>query len=86
MSPIVRLIKALLPSFPSQHDRDEAYLAEGVDIYDLDHVNTFAGIRRTGVAFEEEGAYNGCLDVALRLPRTRGFGPCTDQMTAQSFP
>jgi hypothetical protein len=36
MSAILRLIKALLPSFPSQHDRDEAYLAEAVDIYDLE--------------------------------------------------
>jgi hypothetical protein len=36
MSAIKRLIHALLPTMPSQHERDEAYLGEAVDIYDLE--------------------------------------------------
>jgi hypothetical protein len=36
MSNFLRLIKALIPSMQSQHERDEAYLAEAVDIYDLE--------------------------------------------------
>ena len=36
MSRIFSLIKALLPSMQSQQERDEAYLAESVDIYDLE--------------------------------------------------
>ena len=36
MSTIFRLIHAFIPSLPSQHDRDEDYLAEAVDIYDLE--------------------------------------------------
>ena len=37
MSKFYRLIQALIPSFPSQAERDEAYLAGAVDIYDLEH-------------------------------------------------
>ena len=36
MSTLYRLIQAFIPSFPSQNERDEAYLAEAVDIYDLE--------------------------------------------------
>lgn len=36
MSKIFGLIKAFLPTMTSQHERDEAYLAEAVDIYDLE--------------------------------------------------
>ena len=36
MSKLLRLIKALLPSLPSQHKRDEAYLAGAADICDLE--------------------------------------------------
>ena len=36
MSTFCRLIKALLPAMRSQKERDEAYLAEAVDIYDLE--------------------------------------------------
>jgi hypothetical protein len=36
MSNFLRLIKALIPSLRSQHECDEAYLAEAVDIYDLE--------------------------------------------------
>ena len=30
------LLKALVPSMPMQRERDEAYLAEALDIYDLE--------------------------------------------------
>jgi hypothetical protein len=36
MSNFLRLLKALVPSMPSQRERDEAYLAEALDIYDLE--------------------------------------------------
>lgn len=36
MSRLAEFIKALVPHFPSQRDLDEAYLAESVDIYDLE--------------------------------------------------
>jgi hypothetical protein len=36
MSKLLELIKALMPTIESQHVRDEAYLAESVDIYDLE--------------------------------------------------
>lgn len=36
MSAISKLIKALLPILPSQRERDEAYLAEALDICDLE--------------------------------------------------
>ncbi len=36
MSAIKRLIHALLPTMASQRQRDEAHLAEAVDIYDLE--------------------------------------------------
>ena len=36
MSKLLELIKALKPSAEPQRVRDEAYLAESVDIYDLE--------------------------------------------------
>jgi len=36
MSKLLELIKALKPSTEPQRVRDEAYLAESVDIYDLE--------------------------------------------------
>ena len=36
MSNFLRLLKALVPSMPTQRERDEAYLAEALDIYDLE--------------------------------------------------
>jgi hypothetical protein len=36
MSNFLRLIRAFVPSLPSQQERDEGYLAEAVDIYDLE--------------------------------------------------
>jgi len=33
---LFRFIAGLLPRFPSQHELDEAYLADSVDIYDLE--------------------------------------------------
>ena len=36
MSKLLELIKALTPSIEPQRARDEAYLAESVDIYDLE--------------------------------------------------
>jgi hypothetical protein len=36
MSKLLRLIKALTPSIEPRRVRDEAYLAESVDIYDLE--------------------------------------------------
>ena len=36
MSSLLQLLHILLPTAESQHDRDEAYLAESVDLYDLE--------------------------------------------------
>jgi hypothetical protein len=36
MSKLIELIQALLPRFETQTERDEAYLNEAVDIYDLE--------------------------------------------------
>ena len=36
MSPIVQLIKAFVPHFPTQQELDEAYLSEATDIYDVE--------------------------------------------------
>lgn len=36
MSSLLSLLHKLLPSSPSQHERDEAYLAESTDLYDLE--------------------------------------------------
>ena len=36
MSMVIQLIKALTPGIKSQKDRDDAYLAESVDVYDLE--------------------------------------------------
>jgi len=36
MSSLLHFLHALLPSIESQHERDEAYLAESTDIYDLE--------------------------------------------------
>jgi Protein of unknown function (DUF3563) len=36
MSKFIEIIKSLLPSNETQRARDEAYLAQAVDIYDLE--------------------------------------------------
>ena len=36
MSKLLELIKALIPTIEPQNVRDEAYMAESVDIYDLE--------------------------------------------------
>lgn len=36
MSKLLKLLKSLLPSVESQKERDEAYMAGAVDIYDLE--------------------------------------------------
>ena len=36
MSNLLSFLKALVPSMQSQRERDEAYLAEALDIYDLE--------------------------------------------------
>jgi len=36
MSKLLKLINALIPTIEPQHVRDEAYLAQSVDIYDLE--------------------------------------------------
>jgi len=36
MSPIIELIKALVPHMPSQQELDEEYLNASVDIYDVE--------------------------------------------------
>jgi hypothetical protein len=36
MTNLLKLLKSLLPSVESQRDRDEAYMAASVDIYDLE--------------------------------------------------
>lgn len=36
MTPIYSFLKRLLPAIESQHERDEAYLAEAIDLHDLE--------------------------------------------------
>lgn len=36
MSKLIELIKALIPHFKSQQNRDEAYLSEAADVFDLE--------------------------------------------------
>ena len=36
MSNFLKLLKALVPSMRAEHERDEAYLAEAMDIYELE--------------------------------------------------
>ena len=36
MTNLLKLLKSFLPSIESQKDRDEAYMAASVDIYDLE--------------------------------------------------
>lgn len=36
MSKLIELIKALIPRFETQAERDQAYLNDSVDIYDLE--------------------------------------------------
>jgi hypothetical protein len=36
MTNLLNLLKSILPSIESQKDRDEAYMAAAVDIYDLE--------------------------------------------------
>ena len=36
MSNLLNFLKSLLPTIESQHERDEAYMAQAVDIYDLE--------------------------------------------------
>ena len=36
MTKLLNILKSLLPSIESQKDRDEAYMAAAVDLYDLE--------------------------------------------------
>lgn len=36
LSPLVRFVRQFLPNVQSQQERDEIYLSESVDIYDLE--------------------------------------------------
>jgi len=36
MTKLLNLLKSLLPAIESQKERDEAYMADAVDIYDLE--------------------------------------------------
>ena len=36
MTPLLNFLKSLVPSVESQEERDEAYMAEAVDIHDLE--------------------------------------------------
>lgn len=36
MNSLLHFLRSLLPTIESQHERDEAYLAEAVDIHDLE--------------------------------------------------
>jgi len=56
MSPIIELIKALVPHIPSQQEMDQAYLNEAVDTYDverriweIDHRNSQSGMHAGGL-------------------------------------
>lgn len=55
MNTILRLLKSLLPNVESQRDRDEAYLAESVDIHDLERrmrsIDERGRNRRGGITF-----------------------------------
>ncbi len=37
MSNLLNVLKSILPSVETQTQRDEAYLSEAVDLYDLEH-------------------------------------------------
>lgn len=37
MSKLLSILKSILPAVESQAERDEAYLAAAVDLYDLEH-------------------------------------------------
>ncbi len=55
MSKFIELIKALLPEVESQAERDEAYLSQAVDIYDLERrmheIDNRANTLATGLQF-----------------------------------
>ena len=55
MSKFIELIKALLPEVESQSERDEAYLSQAVDIYDLERrmheIDNRANTLATGLQF-----------------------------------
>ncbi len=55
MSKLIELIKALLPEVESQAERDEAYLSQAVDIYDLERrmheIDNRANTLATGLQF-----------------------------------
>ena len=55
MSKFIELIKALLPEVESQAERDEAYLGQAVDIYDLERrmheIDSRATTLATGLQF-----------------------------------
>jgi hypothetical protein len=55
MSKLIELIQALFPRFETQAERDEAYLNEAVDIYDLERrmreIDARATTLATGLRF-----------------------------------
>lgn len=59
MTKLQQFLKSLVPAIESGHDRDEAYLAEAVDIYDLER-------RMRDI---DERAFRRSPGFALRLER-----------------
>ena len=60
MSHFVEFIKTLVPHFPSQQERDEQYLSEAVDIYDVER--RIFEIDHRGAQAEQQGlALGGAL-------------------------
>lgn len=58
MSALIRLLQSLLPSMESQQERDEAYLAGSVDIYDLERRMLSIDLRaRAGATALAAGLY-----------------------------
>jgi hypothetical protein len=60
MSPIIELIKALVPHIPSQQERDEEYLNEAVDIYDVER-RIWEIDHRGNQAWTQAGGLGGVL-------------------------
>jgi hypothetical protein len=59
MSTLIERIKALIPTFKGQKARDEAYLNEAVDLYDLERRMRL--VDRATDAFARTRAFGGVM-------------------------
>ena len=56
---LFRFVAGLLPSFPNQRELDEAYLADSVDIYDLERRMREIDQRGRGAPATALAGFNG---------------------------